>query len=271
MIEEFNTVSGVVTAASALFAVGTWSLMSGTYATFLASGGAVIAVVAVISAGYRSFPAPLRQIEDIVGKMVDLRDLSNIHPTPSILAIVGVSMSGKTTLRNCLAHVISDQARTQTVTAQILALQTAPPTFIALLDGGGERYAQQFDLVAKCDHLCIVIDHNTSSDEAGVLQERLDQHAEFLKQVRHFFDQKELPSKKSIQLLVNKKDLWKLAEKSDIKILDQFCERELGYWKQGLKSNNITMQHHSNEEPADIARFTKYLKECVISGGIPHE
>jgi GTPase SAR1 family protein len=264
VVGEFNSVSGVAGVGGAAVGIAGWSLLAGAPALVLTGFGAVVTVAAFGTAIYRSFPVPALSASKLVGKTLSLRELSDVDPTPIKFSIVGPSMSGKTTLRNRLSFVAHEPTRTQSVSAQIVALQTAPPALIAILDGGGEKFAQQFDLAANCDYLCLLIDHNSSDVDTSVDRSRLDQHAEFLKQIRHFLDESRLPAKRSIRILFNKRDLWEKASQSDLDALKLFQENELRQWKEGSRGQDIAVQLHSNDNAADIASFIDYLKNCSV-------
>ena len=269
--EEFNSVSGVAGLGGAAVGVAGWSLLAGAPALMFTGFGTVITLAAFGLALYRSMPVASRSTNELVGTVLSISELAGLHPSPMTFAIVGPSMSGKTTLRNRLSFIAPLPTRTQSVNAQIVALQTAPPTLIAILDGGGEKFAQQFDLAAKCEYLCLVIDHNSSDSETKVDLARLQQHAEFMKQVRHFLDENRLPPKKSIRILVNKKDLWQRASAADQDILKRFQDDELQHWKQGLRSRDIAVQPHSNDNSVDVALLVDYLKVCSTASGKIHD
>lgn len=56
----------------------------------------------------------------------------------------------------------------------LLVFKRLPPTHIAILDGGGERYSHQFELAEQCQCLCVVVDHNSSDSDAEVDLLRLE-------------------------------------------------------------------------------------------------
>jgi hypothetical protein len=261
---ELNIVSGIAGVGAAAVGIAGLSLFDGWVRLITSTFGLFVFVITLGLAIYRSFPVPAQYASDLVGKVLSVRDLSDIYPTPIKFAIVGPSMSGKTTLRNRLSFVATVPTRTQSVIAQIIALQTAPPKLIAILDGGGEKLAQQFDLAEYCDYLCLLIDHNSSDVDIKVDQGRLQQHAEFLKQIRHFLDENEIPTKISIRILLNKRDLWERASQPDLDILKRFQEDELRYWKEGSRGRDIAVQPHSNDITEDVSSFVDYLKNCAV-------
>lgn len=134
---ELNSVSGVATFGGCLASLAGWLLATGPLATVLTCGGIVIIAFSIGIAIVRSTPPVIKRPEDLVGKTIPLAEVKNISPPIMTLAVVGPSMVGKTTLKDRLSFADSGNVRTQDVSAYIASFQTAPPTHIAILDGGG--------------------------------------------------------------------------------------------------------------------------------------
>lgn len=265
--DQLNGVAGVAGLGGVVFCIGTWVAISGPVGVVLASTGLVITLGTLGYAMYRAVPPKQTRATAMVGQVVELRDLSLVSDRLPRLSIVGPTMAGKTTLKDRLTLSPSDSMRTQKMTARVVATQTAPPSFIAVLDGGGEKYSQQFELAKHCDCLCLIVDHSASDVESRVDPERLSHHAEFLRQIRHYLDESGCPPKHWIRLLINKRDLWERAVDEERSQLVSFYESELAHWKQWSRSRDVEVLLHSNDHPADIAAFYNIIKATAASLG----
>lgn len=194
--DELNSVAGIAGIGGVAVSAGSLTLFTGTIATAFTGLGAIAVVGVVGYAAYKAVPPPMRKPEELVGQVIGLRDLSNVHPPIKTLSVVGASQAGKTTLKNRLAlNFTPVVTRTQKLSAYVVSLQTVPPSFVAILDGDGDRYAQQFKLAEACDFLCVVVDHNKSDSASAIDAARLNEHQEFLKQMKHHLDESQAARK----------------------------------------------------------------------------
>lgn len=263
VLTELNGVSGLAGLGGTAMGVAGWTILSGTAAAVLSGGGAVLAFGAFGYAIWNAVPSATRTPESLVGQILRLRDLKNVAPPVSTMAIVGASRAGKTTFKNRLSFHPRPNERTQSVTAHIVPIPKNPPMYIAILDGGGEKFSQQFGIVAPCDHLCIVIDHNSSDTESSVNHERLESHSKFLNQIRDHLVEVNGPRKLSIEILLNKRDLWESANAEEISLFVNFCEEEVRKWTDGNFAEVVKSNRHSNECVDDISRFMGELHNAM--------
>jgi len=196
-----------------------------------------------------------------LGTPLPLRDVATISPPVRTLGIIGPSRAGKTTLKNRLAFQPRPAERTQSITAYIVSPPTTPPTYVALLDGGGEKLSQQFAIAEHSDHLCIVVDHNASDVDRTVQASRMAENAEFLKQVRHHLVECRAPRKKRVELLLNKRDLWDLSAPEEKQSFLAHGASEAQKWTDANLAERVEWYPHSNEIGDDIARFVGNLHE----------
>ena len=258
---ELNIVSGLATFGGCLASLAGWLLTTGPIATVLTYGGIVVIVFSIGVAIVRSTPPVIKRPEDLVGKTIPLAEIKNISPPVMTLAVVGPSMVGKTTLKDRLSFADSGNVRTQDVSAYIASFQTAPPTHIAILDGGGERYSHQFELAKQCQCLCVVVDHNSSDSDAEVDLLRLAKHREFSRQIRNYLDDASAARKIWVRILINKHDLWGTLTSDKQQVISDFYAEELDFWRQGNRAASIEALVFSNEDASDVARFVEKLKQ----------
>ncbi len=264
-VGELNTVSGVAGLGGSVISLAGWSFTTGVMATGLTYGGALIVLLSLGTALVRSIPPAIKKPEDLVGKTISLAEIGNISPPVMTLAVVGPSMVGKTTLKDRLSFTDSANIRTQDTSAYIASFQTAPPTYIAILDGGGERFSHQFKLAEQCQCLCVVIDHNASDSDIEIDAQRLEKHREFSRQIRQYLDDGSVARKIWVRLLINKHDLWGTLSVEKQKIISDFYTEELAYWRQGNRAASIEALVFSNEDASDVAKFVEKLKQTATN------
>jgi hypothetical protein len=258
--QELNGVSGVAGLGGIAISAGGLAILTGTAALALTGAGGVIVAAAVGYALVKGMPPPRRNPQDLVGHVVEIDELKNVSPAPLTLAIIGPEQAGKTTLRNRLLFDSSLLERTQRISAFIVSLQTTPPKYYAILDGGGEVLAQQFKIAGICDCLCVVIDHNKSDSDVVIDPDRLSQHETFLTQVRHYLDELGAQKKLWVRFLINKHDLWGLDASERQTRLNTICKAEVEKWRLGNRAKKIDFRLHSNKDPHDVASFMDLLK-----------
>jgi len=255
VLVELNGVGGVVAVGGFAIAIAGWTVLSGLPSTILMLVGIVITAGAVLYALWRSFPPALRRLQDVAGMSFSVGELEDFDPVPIRLAIVGPTRAGKTTLLNRLSLKPKAQERTQVVTASIIALSVAPTSYIALLDGGGEKYSQQFKIAEAADCLLVVLDHNNSETDTAVDPGRLEKNAEFLQQIRDHLREVGRDKKRWIEILMNKRDLWERGTKKQRESIEKFCREQMQKFTDGQYCEQSESHVHSNEIGDDIARL----------------
>lgn len=262
--EELNGISGLAGVGGTVIGIGGLTLLAGPAALVCAVLGGTITVGAVGYALVKAVPPRLKSPEDLVGQTVPLKELESVLPIRT-LSIIGPTQAGKTTLRNRLAFKSGPVSRTQEMTAYITSLQTAPPTYLAVLDGGGEKFPQQFNLVEVCDCLCIVIDHNRSDSDSTISQKRVEEHQFFLEQIVNQLNHANVKPKLWVQFLINKHDLWKSATAQQLASFDSFYQDQVKEWRKANRGQTVDSRPHSNEDADDIAEFMNLLKQTTQS------
>lgn len=197
-------VAGFVFAIGALY-VGGWRTIWFALSALLCAAGVVYLVVTVC----HNWPPPLVASSELLDRRLDPAELKKVADDICIVGLVGNSGAGKTTLANNLLGEDWPNSRTQNVGATVVRLPRKDKN-VALLDGSGEEYSQQFSVAEKADELIMLIDHNSSHNNSGLDQSRIKKHFEFADQLcRHL---SAAGGKRwSILVLVNKRDLWKVG------------------------------------------------------------
>ena len=265
ILKKLESVSGLVGIAGVALTVSGATFLDGGAATALSIGGGSIVVGVLGYAIWEAIPPVLKNASDLVGHTLDLTELANISPPIRKLAIVGPTRTGKTTLKRRLLFQLPPDERTQAARATIVSIPTNPVTYLAVLDGGGESFSQQFKIAAPADHLCLVIDHNISDHDTEVSAERKEETVEFMKQIRGHLLEMKSPQKIWIEVLANKKDLWEKLSGKDRKPFIDFVSAETRKWEDGNFCRDVRMVPHSNKNPDDVTRFMDVLKSTLSS------
>ena len=163
-------------------------------------------------------------------------------------------MAGKTELRARIGHQATPtrKDRTQELRAYVFGVNQDPLRFLAVLDGAGEAYHQQFDITSKADFLVVVLDHNRSDKEVEIEPGRRDDHVDFSAQLIRYLREKE-NSISRIELLLNKKDLWG-GKPFEGKFTDWF-EEQVRIWRTGFPKVSVNSRTFSNENPEDLVKL----------------
>ncbi len=262
-VKELNGVSGIAGLGGIAIGAGSLTFLTGAVALTLTGVGAVVVVGAVATAVVKALPDPLTPASDLVGQVVELDRLLNVLPPIPKLSIIGPGLAGKTTLRNRLAFEFSPLERTQQMSAYIVLLPATPNSpakYLAILDGRGDRFSQQFELAEASDCLCVVIDHNESDSDTSIDAARMETHRDFLDQIKHHLDQSHAGSKQWVHFLINKRDLWISAPTQERTNLINFCKDEADSWRKEKRAQIVDFREHSNNSQEDIARFMALLR-----------
>jgi Ethanolamine utilisation - propanediol utilisation len=230
---ELNSVSGIAGVGGTALSVAGWTAVAGTVGIAFGVLGIAIAAGALGHAIWKSIPPQLQKPEDLVGQNLSLDVLAKVHPPIPTLGIVGPSRAGKTTLKSRLSLQPTPTKRTQVVTAYIAPLVTTPVKYIAILDGGGESYAQQFAVAAPAEIICAVLDHNSSDTAATVDAGRMASHSLFMQQMRGYLSEAQKGRAGWVHLLLNKRDLWETSSGDEKATLSNFFKEEVSKWQQG--------------------------------------
>jgi hypothetical protein len=264
-IQELNGTSGLAGFGGALLAFISFiglNALSSPIAAFVGSLGILITTVAIGMAVYKAIPPILKNPSDYVAKRLPLDELAEMDPSPLRLSVVGPPRVGKSTLVSRVRQQLPPNQRTNGVHAYIVSLQTAPPHHFAILDGPGQMFADQIQIGASADILCIILDHNDSDTEQDVDSVRIDEHIWFHEQIRGYF-RNQNRRLAWVHLLLNKRDLWENSSPQDLQILTEFLKRQEREWRQSNLAENVTSEKYSNNFPNDGVLLLNQVREFL--------
>jgi hypothetical protein len=266
-IQELNSTSGLASLGGLILTVIAfigWTASSSFLSAFLGISGIFIAVVAIMIPAWKAIPPKLWNAADLVGQRLTLDKIESVDPPLLKLGVVGSSQVGKSTLVSRVLHQIPPSQRTDIVHGYVAALNTNPLQFLAMLDGPGQVFANQFQIATPADILCIIIDHNLSDNETSIEETRIQEHIKFQQQLRGYLKEQ---SKKPvwIHLLLNKQDLWENNSLDKCERLKQLLKDEAKAWKDSNLVSTVTFAEHSNGRPDEITSLISHLQQIIIS------
>lgn len=253
---QLNIVAGIVGIGAAALALA-GLLAEGTARTVLILLGVVVVCIMLAVGTIRAWPPKDLNPSDVVGEDHPLADLPSIYPRVPGLGILGSGAVGKSTLKSRLLQLPAPRnVYTQNVTFHVSPLLHNHQTYVALLDGRGESYDQQFEIAAKADIVLILLDHN-DIDSTDPNSDRLTAHRDFGIQVRDYLNGHEI-RKKVVHLLLNKTDLWHEADHANQETIRRFFAEEVQRWTDAF-GTAVTKAEHSNNLPDDTARLIELI------------
>lgn len=261
--EKLNSVSGVAGVGGTAMAVAGGTLLTGAVATALTFGGVGLAAGAFGYAVWSAIPRAMRDANVLVGQTLDIAELADVYPPLDRLAIVGSTRSGKSTLKSRLQFETPSHQRTTSVTATIVSIPTNPVSYLAVLDGGGEKFPQQFKIAEHANLMCLILDHNISDSESQISYERQSDTTKFMTQIREHLIETGCEKKDWIGILANKRDLWERLGPANQTSFVDFVADETQKWQGGNYSHSVTMNRHSNENVNDIGRLINEIKSAM--------
>ncbi|MEN3756541.1 GTPase domain-containing protein [Aeromonas veronii] len=211
-------------------------------------------LLVILYAVCRSIPPKLKSASEFVGQDIAIDELDDIFPPILKVGIVGSTQSGKTTFLRQALQKAPETTRTNRVYASIVALQKAPTKYIALLDGDGDQFSQQFQVAEHADLLLVFLDHSLGNDSIEKSTVRIEEHDRFIKQLISHIKNGRI---RRAHVLLNKRDLWETAD--DVSELKQWFEVHIQQLRQLGCIEHVTSDLHSNLISTDIGKIIRII------------
>lgn len=192
-----------------------------------------------------SIPRRKLLAKKLVGQVVSISDIPNIHPGISKLGILGVSNVGKSTLKDNLVQKVNSNAKTQDLSVVISISKDYPHKYFGIIDGAGDDTPMQCKILENSDYAILVFDHNFSDKIAKVDDDRLREISNLNNQLRNFMNLNDIKVKKMF-LLLNKEDLWTKNLDSDRIELQKWFLTEVDRWKNSGFAYSSSLEYFSN-------------------------
>lgn len=121
---------------------------------------------------------------NFVSQRIDVDRLKNFVIDIARIGLIGKQNVGKTTFLDLTVARTAENEQTERPYAQIVALpDTAPITYVAIIDSVGQRDHIQFDIQNHSDLVLLFLDHSESSDQQAADRKRIEQQVYFVSQL----------------------------------------------------------------------------------------
>ena len=249
--QEANATSGLVT----LLGGGTAAFGAFTAVPVAAIGGGVVILGAAAWCAWKGYPPKLKNAFDLVGATISARDVDLIDPPISKAGFLGASRVGKTTLLSHIAVRPNPNVRTDHISVTVISSQTSPQKYLALFDGAGQKFTQQFKILDSADVLLIFVDHNDGDNDVAIDETRMAMHLSFVDQLRDHITSNGIKVS-HVHFVLNKSDLW--MKSGDVDKIQHWFNKLVDDWnKSGIAPS--TRAAHSNNDPSSITTLINEL------------
>jgi hypothetical protein len=204
----------------------------------------------------KAIPPKLQRASDVVGTTMTAADVLAIDPPISRAGFVGTGRVGKSTLLSHIAVRAAPAAKTAHVSATVISSQSAPQRYLALFDGAGQQYSQQFKILDSADILLVFVDHNAGDRDIVTDHARLEEHQFFIRQLIDYLTANSIKLRHA-HFVLNKSDLWMSGP--DTAVLRSWFDGLVTEWGRSNLSASLSHAEHSNTKPSDVTALNSVL------------
>lgn len=178
---------------------------------------------------------PFAYIDKIAdGAILSPDEIKNINLFKKVV-IIGLSDVGKSTLINSFFGKKFADNRTQVIKGIV---KTHKNQLFCIIDISGEQITQAFQTIKQADFIIFIADHSKSNQFKKIVQSRKEETKKYINQIKQHItgnsDKIDVPS----LFLINKKDLWETATKTQVDSLKQDYEIIFNDWKNSFSSSH---------------------------------
>jgi len=225
-----------------------------------ASGLALIVWLGRIA--YRTLPRFLVEPSRLLGRPVEVEELSYLSRRIPVVGLLGRQAAGKTTFLNALSNSPDPARRTEKPYVRIVPSLDEPSHFVAFVDSVGQSDVNQFRVLTHCDIACIFIDHNSSDTTRQISPERLKEHLSFVRQLNTTLAEYQYGATQAL-LLPSKGDLWSGNQKSR-EIMDKLIDSCAQALQEGGAIKKVQrLPISSNRLAADVSSIFKGIRRAA--------
>lgn len=178
---------------------------------------------------------PFAYIDKIAdGAILAPDEIKNINLFKKVV-IIGLSNVGKSTLINSFFGKKFADNRTQAIECIVKIHKNQ---LFCIIDISGEQITQAFQTIKQADFIIFIADHSDSNQFKRIIQSRKEETKKYINQIKQHIignsDKIDVPS----LFLINKKDLWETATKTQVDSLKQDYKIIFNDWKNSFSSSH---------------------------------
>ncbi len=207
----------------------------------------------------KSIPEVKQFTRTLINKNIDIIKIGHLYPKPKLIGIIGISNAGKSTLINKIRQSNNIPKRTTSNTCFIILDRNKHNSYLAILDGPGDNFPNQTEIIAKSDILILMVDHNLNESEIGVDNQRISKLTDYNFQYKNSIV-KEGREIMQVHLLLNKKDQWDNNDDITVLELTNWFNAEAEKFRQVPLIKSVTFQFHSNYNQDCVNNLLKHIK-----------
>ncbi|CAI1920179.1 Uncharacterised protein [Serratia fonticola] len=178
-------------------------------------------------------------------KIYSYQDLNRFKDVIPIIAILGLSKTGKTTLIDSIFYKKPLNQRTQNIGGRLKNIEDNRN--VLFYDMSGESNIQINDVMQYADCIIFMLDHNESNCETSIDEKRINANIKLIEDLCSSYNEKEYRKKIPTLFLINKFDLSR-----EYDLYEMFYKKEINNWKHVFGS---TLEH--------MPYSNKYISEAI--------
>ncbi len=197
--------------------------------------------------------------EEDYNKLYSYKDLAHFKGVIPIVAVLGISRTGKTTLIDSIFYNKPSNKRTQSINGRLKNIGNDKDFLI--FDMSGENNIQINDVMHFSDCIIFLLDHTESSSDSNIDEQRINANIRLINDLCSSYNEKEHHKKIPTLFLINKSDLL-----HDCDLYEQFYKKEINNWKHvfGRKTNYMEYSNKYITEAIDNTASIAYELNDVI-------
>lgn len=192
-------------------------------------------------------------------RIYSFNDLSHYKDIIPVVAVLGLSRTGKTTLIDTVFYNKPLNKRTQGIYGRLKNIGNKKDVFF--YDMSGENIIQINNVMHLSDCIIFLLDHNESSDDTAINQQRINANIKLIEDLSSSYNEKGNNKTIPTLFLINKSDLSR-----DYDLYEKFYKKAIINWSH-VFGKSIKCMVYSNKnvsEAIDNNSSTTYALKDVI-------
>lgn len=192
-------------------------------------------------------------------KVYSYNDLNHYKDIIPIVAVLGLSRTGKTTLIDTVFYNKPLNKRTQGIYGRLKNIGDKKDVFF--YDMSGESTIQINDVMHLSDCIIFLLDHNESSDDTAINEQRINANVKLIEDLSSSYNEKGSNKNIPTLFLINKSDLSR-----DYDLYERFYKKAIINWSHVFGKNKKCIEYSNKNvsEAIDNTSSTTYALNDII-------